>query len=196
MLLEVFMIFLVLSLITGCWIFGEKMSHPNYNLAECTRKFKSDLGGIISVLFSSNTARHIFDSSLWENFLGILKEYCHNSFTPACQADFYDGVPRIHISFVPCRELTADELSRLCKLLCLKLNQYLQIYGLHWRMFGEFHVLDNTATIHIYYSEFKEDLQPFLKRYRIAVKHKSAKNHGVLHDEELDREINYAKPKP
>lgn len=195
MLLQVFIILLILASILAACIWGEKIAHPNYNPAECTRKFKTDFSGIVSVLFSSNYKRHIFDASLCENIQKVLKEYCHDAFEPSFSADFYDGTPRIHIAFVPCREFASDELSRLVKLLRLKLNQYLQIYGLCWRTFGEYHVLDDTVTVYIYYSEHKEDLQPFLKRYRIAVKHKTTASQGVLHDEELDREINYVEPK-
>lgn len=195
MVVEIFGILIVTALIIVVCIFGESIAHPQYSLAECTRKFKADAGAIVSVLFSSDPVRHIFDASLWENFLAILKEYCHDAFTPAYQAEFFDGTPRIQISFVPSRALNVEELNRLCKLLCLKLRQYLHAYGLSWRMFGEYHVLNGTVVIYLYYSEFKEDLQPFLKRYRLAVKNKVSADHGVLHDEELDREINYAKPK-
>lgn len=192
---EVLGIVLFLCGFIGVGIMVEKVRHPNFNLAESTRHFKKDLSCIISVLFSGDTVRHIFDASLWENFLKILEEYHHNAFTPACQVDFYDGTPRLCITFVPNRELNAEELSRLCKLLCLKFRQYLQLYGLCWRLFPEYHVLNGTVIINIFYSEFKDDLQPFLKRYRIAVKHKTVDNYGVLHDDSLDKEINHARQK-
>ena len=84
---DVLGIVLFLCAFIGVGILVEKVRHPNFNLAESTRQFKRDLGSIISVLFSGDTARHIFDASLWENFLKILEEYYHNAFTPACQAD-------------------------------------------------------------------------------------------------------------
>lgn len=196
MLVDFFIVlFMVAGIIAAC-IGGVKVGHPNYDLAECTRKFKTDSGRILSVLFNSNTARHVFDLSFWENCLNILSEYCHDAFQPTYMADYYDGTPRIRFSFVPSHKLTSEELGRLGMLLCLKFRHYLQLYGLSWRMFSEYHVLDGSVAIYIYYSEHKEDLQPFLKRYRIAVKHVSTDNQGVLHDEELDREINYVKPKP
>lgn len=195
MLLEFFTILLSLGLIVAVCIGCEKIIHPKFDLAECTRKFKADLGKILHVLFGSNTERHIFDTSLWEHFLEILKEYVHDAFTPSCQADFYDGTPRICISFVPNRELAPNDLNRLCKLLCLKLSQYLQLYGLHWRLFAEYNLLDNTVVVNLYYAEFKEDFQPFLKRYRIAVRRKAAGGYGVLHDEALDKEINNGSPR-
>ena len=139
---------------------------------------------------------HVFDASLWENFLTILNEYIHAAFPPNYKVDFYDSTPRFCIAFVPNRELTAEELNRLVKLLCLKFSQYLQLYGLCWRMFGEYHVLDGTIHIFLYYAEFSADCQPFFKRYRIAVKHKSNASHGVLHDEALDKELNHVQNKP
>ncbi len=196
MIIEIFTVIFLMALALAFCVGGVKMTHPNYDLAECTRKFKADLGRVLSVLFSGDNARHIFGMSFWENCLKILAEYCHDAFPPECLADYYDGTPRIRFSFVPNRKLSAEELNQLCKLLCLKSRQYLQLYGLSWRMFSEYHVLDGSITISIYYSEQKEDLQPFFKRYRIAVKHASTDNQGVLHDEELDREINYARPKP
>jgi len=185
-------IFFICIIILGISI--EKIFHPNFNATEATRAFKKDLGSIVSILFSKDISRHNFDASLWEYFLAILKEYLHAAFTPAFQADFYDGTPRISITFVPNHELTKEELNRLCKLLCLKFSQYLQLYGLCWRLFAEYHVLDGTVMINIFYAEFKEDLQPFLKRYRIAVKRKATGSCGVLRDESLDKEINHVKP--
>ena len=196
MIIEIFMVLSLTALALTVCIGGVKMTHQNYDLAECARKFKADLGRVLSVLFSGDNARHIFDMSFWENCLKILAEYCHDAFPPECLAEYYDGTPRIRFSFVPTRKLSAEELNQLCKLLCLKSRQYIQLYGLSWRMFSEYHVLDGSIAINIYYSECKEDLQPFFKRYRIAVKHASTDNQGVLHDEELDREINYARPKP
>lgn len=188
-------IFIASACIITIGILVEKIIHPDFNATEATRQFKKDLGSIVSVMLSKEISRHVFDASLWEHFHGILKEYHHDSFAPTYQADLYDGTPRISITFVPNHELTKEELNRLCKLLCLKLSQYLQLYGLCWRLFAEYHVLDGTVMVNIYYSEFKEDLQPFLKRYRIAVKRKTTGNCGALHDESLDKEINYAKPK-
>ena len=190
MVMEIFMVLLSIALILAACIGCEKVVHPKLDLAECTRKFKSDLLRILSVLFSGDNARHIFDASLWEHFLVIFKEYHHDAFTPTCQAGFFDGTPRLCISFVPNRELAADDLNRLCKLLCLKMNQYLMLYGLHWRIFSEYSLMDGTAYVNIFYAEFKEDIPPFLKRYRIAVRRKAAGGYGVLHDEALDREIN------
>ncbi len=183
-------IIIVIICIIIIGILVEKVIHPNFNATEATRQFKKDFGSIVHVLFSKETLRHVFDASLWEHFHGILKEYRHDAFAPSLQADFYDSTPRICITFVPNRELTAEELNRLCQLLRLKMNQYLQLYGLCWQKFAEYHVLDGTVIINIFYSEFKEDLQPFLKRYRISVKHKATGNYGVLHDESLDKEIN------
>ncbi len=190
MVMEIFMVLLSIALILGACIGCEKVVHPKLDLAECTRKFKSDLLRILSVLFSGDNARHIFDASLWEHFLVILKEYHHDAFTPTCQAGFFDGTPRLCISFVPNRELAADDLNRLCKLLCLKFSQYLQLYGLCWQHFAEYSILDGTMRINLYYAEFKEDIQPFFKRYRIAVNRRAAGGYGVLHDEALDKEIN------
>lgn len=196
MISEIFMVLFFCGLIAAVCIGCEKVIHPMFDLAECTRRFKTDFGRVMSVLFSSNSERHVFDASLWENFLTILNEYIHAAFPPNYKVDFYDSTPRFCIAFVPNRELTAEELNRLVKLLCLKFSQYLQLYGLCWRMFGEYHVLDGTIHIFLYYAEFSADCQPFFKRYRIAVKHKSNASHGVLHDEALDKELNHVQNKP
>lgn len=196
MIMELFLVLFSLGIILAACIGCEKVVHPNNDLAECTRQFKSDFGRVLGVLFSDNNTRHVFDASLWEHFLGILREYHHEAFTPTWQARFFDGTPQLCIFFVPNRELAAGDLNRLCKLLCLKFSQYLSLYGLSWRLFSEYTILDGTISVNLFYAEFREDLQPFFKQYHIAVRRKATGGYGVLHDEELDKEVNYARPKP
>lgn len=196
MIMETFMVIFLTVLILAACIGLEKMVHPNFDLAESTRQLKTDVGRVLSVLFSSKTARHIFDPSLWEDYLKILGEYAHTAFKPTCLASFRDGTPFIRIIFVMSRLFTREELETLCSLLTLKLNQYLMPYGLSWRIFVEYHIHESEVAIYMYYCEFKEDLQPFQRLYRIAVRRKASSEYGMLHDEELDKEVNYARPKP
>ena len=196
MIMEIVMVlFLVLLALTIC-IGCEKLLHPKLDLAECTRQFKTDFKRVLGVLFGGDNARHIFDPSLWEDYLKILAEYAHTAFKPTCLASFRDGVPFIRIVFVMNRLFTREEVETLCNLLTLKLNQYLMAYGLSWRIFAEYYIHESELAIYMYYCEFKEDLPSFQRLYRIAVRRKTSSEYGMLHDEELDREVNHVKSKP
>ena len=186
-------LFIIIILFITFGIGLEKAVHSNLDIFECTRRFKVDTGKLLHILFGSEAQRHVFDASLSEAFSQVLKDYCHDAFPPSYQNLFHDGVPYIGISFVPKRQYTREDVNRLCQLLCLKFRQYIQAYGLNWKVFTAFHLLDETVQVRVYYTEFSTDVQPFFKHYRIAVKHRTAHDFGLLRDEALEKELNHVK---
>jgi len=148
---------------------------------------------VLSILFSTEVQRHIFDESLTENFLKILDGHYHNAFEPNFQAVFFEGVPVIRISFVPVRPFTEEELQKLCRLLSLKFRQYCQNSGLSWRHFVEYHLMGDGIVLNLYYCEFKSDYQSFMRRYRVSIREKANRDFGVLRDENLDKELKNVK---
>lgn len=189
--MEYVVILLLLFIAFICSGIGlEKVLHPDRDAFECARKFRGDLQKFVHILFGSEAQRHVFDPSLNEAFSRILADYSHDAFPPSYQTLFQDGAPFIGIGFVPKAKYTSEELNTLCKLLSLKFRQYLQAYGLNWKLFPVYHISDDCIQIRLYYNEFASDSQAFFRQYRVAVKQKSAPDFGVLRDEALDKELN------
>lgn len=167
----------------------EKARFNSYNLAECTRQFKTDVNTILHVLCSKETVHHTFDASLEEELLKILADYHHTAFLPTMQVSFLNEVPTLQLTFVPARDFERKELMRLCHLVRLKFLQYCMVNGLKWRCFTEFHILNDGMLINVFYCEFKEDEAPFKKRYRSSVQQSVSSDFGVLRDKDLESDL-------
>lgn len=188
--METLILFFFLALaILILGILWEKARFNGYNLAECTRQFKTDAYTILHVLFSGETVRHTFDASLQEELLKILSDYQHTAFSPTMQVSFLNEVPTLQLTFVPARDFERKELMRLCHLVRLKFLQYCMVNGLKWRCFTEFHILNDGMLINVFYCEFKEDEAPFKKRYRSSVQQSVSSDFGVLRDKDLESDL-------
>lgn len=166
----------------------EKMVHNEYSLYQLTQQLRKDMVTIIKALLGK-PVRHIFHPQLAEEFKKVVKPYVNPAFETGAYCDYNYKPPFVGIQFVPNHLLESEELIELCDLLLLKFRQYLAINNFNWRNFVYFNTGQNYINVYIYYEELPEDTEPFLERYRMALREKVTPDYGMVYDEELDKEL-------
>lgn len=164
-------------------------AHPKCSLSENIRIFKKNVYIGLRTFFSTEVMRHEFEIPLVDDLIKVFSGIHHTAFTPVFQRDFIENVPVFKISLVLSKKLEQDEYLNLCRLVQLKFSEYLELNRFNWMHFIEYHVVNETLVLYIFYSEFKEDAQPFKNRYHKMVRRLASKDFGVLRDEALEKEL-------
>lgn len=181
-------IIIILLLITSSLLI-EKILHPSYSLKKVVYQFKKDVKCIFTAFMATEPVRHTFDITLKDELSNIVEPYKHDAFEIEFGFVLIQNVPTICVRFVPKKKLSKEELIELSHLLLLKFRRYLILHGFNWRTFVDYRTDEYYVYINIHYAEYKEDHQNIILLYRQTIRQKSDIDYGVLHDEDLNKEL-------
>lgn len=168
----------------------EKALHQEETAEQIAKRFKNNIKTIIKVLFTKEKDRHVFDISLFEGMKEVAQPYHNGAFEDIYNICMYHSVPCLEFIFVPRGNITDEELQEVTSLLLLKFRDYLFINKLNYLSFAMYQLDNNRIVVTIYYAEFKEDVKPFKSLYRRIIDEHTDHDYGVLHDADLDKELN------
>ncbi|NFO34608.1 hypothetical protein FDB37_13485 [Clostridium botulinum] len=169
----------------------EKLMHFDYDVTGVTMALKQDFKKFVKAVFSESHIRHIFDVTLTNDIKMVIKPYVKAGFEIQLINKLFRNVPVVGIRFVPDHELEEVELQELIRLLLIKFREYMDYYGLNWKVFVTYSVGRDYVDVYIYYAEWECDIHPFANVYRQTVLQKINKSGGILRDEELEAELKH-----
>lgn len=156
------------------------------------RSFKKFCVSVVHGLFEEEPIRHQFEPVLVEEFLNVLKKYAAPGMEDEISVCWYisnDGVPCIQIVFFPDQPINAKLLQTLLRRLKTKLSHYLLVRSMNWRIFGTYCRFLDEVHFFLYYAEFPDDYDKFIKKYRIFTLEKTGNGFGFLGSQDIDDEI-------